>query len=77
MLCAAARAVANSLLELRGHGDVNGVVHLSHEVEADFQIPAPRTGMRACVGLEGLVIRVDLCLSSHFVKNSPIQTKLN
>ena len=35
--CAAARTVASSLLELRGHGGADGVVPLSHEVEADFR----------------------------------------
>ena len=34
MSCAAARAVASSLLELQGHGGADGVVPFSHEVEA-------------------------------------------
>ena len=37
MSFAAARAVASSLLELRGHGGADGVVPFSHEVEADFK----------------------------------------
>ena len=45
MSCAAARAVASSLLELRGHGGADGVVPFSHEVEAS------RVGLRFMVGV--------------------------
>ena len=37
IMSCAARAVASSLLELRGHGGADGVVPLSHEVEAAFR----------------------------------------
>ena len=37
MSCTAARAVSSSLLELRGHGSADGVVPMTHEVEADFR----------------------------------------
>ena len=38
MSCAAVRAVASSLLELRGHGGADGVVpFFFHEVDADFR----------------------------------------
>ena len=42
MSCAAERAVASSLPELRGHSGADGVVRLSDEVEADFRHAYPK-----------------------------------